>query len=269
MPVAVQSRHLQRSPGAAPARFAVCRAKQTESSRHAPGELLAADRRGEFLAMVLHELQNPLGSILAGVAFAREAEGLLPQSEWLWTGLETATRQVQGLLADLMDLCQASHPTFQLRRKPMDLASAVRAAADRRRSDFERLGLNLALELGAEAVWVTADPDRLELVLGNLLDNAAKYTEPGGRVTVLVEATSAEVVLRVRDTGVGIAPEVLPFVFDPFVREGIPGVRPGRGSGVGLLLVRTLVELHGGRAEASSAGRGRGSEFVVRLPVAH
>jgi len=97
---------------------------------------------------------------------------------------------------------------------------------------------------------------------------AAKYTKPGGRVTVSLGATSAEVVLRVRDTGVGIAPEVLPFVFDPFVREGIPGVRPKRGSGVGLLLVRTLVELHGGRAEASSAGRGRGNEFVVRLPVA-
>jgi signal transduction histidine kinase len=268
MPVAIQSHHPHRSPGAAPARLAVGGGKQTESSRHAPGELLAADRRGEFLAMVLHELQNPLGSILTGVAFARDTEGLLPQSEWLWTGLENTTRRVQGLLADLMDLCQASHPTFQLHRRPMDLASAVCAAADRRRSDFERLGLSLALEVGADAVWVTADPERLELVLGNLIDNAAKYTEPGGRVTVSLEATRAEVVLRVRDTGVGIAPEVLPFVFDPFVREGIPGVRPRRGSGVGLLLVRTLVELHGGRAEASSAGRGRGSEFVVRLPVA-
>jgi signal transduction histidine kinase len=112
-----------------------------------------------------------------------------------------------------------------------------------------------------------ADPGRLELVLGNLLDNAAKYSEPGGRVTVSVEAARAEVVLRVRDTGVGIAPEVLPFVFDPFVREGIPDVQSRRGSGVGLLLVRTLVELHGGRAEASSAGRGRGSEFVIRLPA--
>jgi signal transduction histidine kinase len=268
MPVAVQSHHSHHSPAVAPARVAVGGGKQTESSRHAPDELLAADRRGEFLAMVLHELKNPLGSILAAVEFARDTEGLLPQSEWLWTGLENAARQVQGLLGDLMDLCQASHPTFQLHRGLMDLASAASAAANRRRSDFERLGLSLAIEVGAEAVWVTADPDRLELVLGNLLDNAAKYSEPGGRVTVSVEATGSEVVLRVRDTGVGIAPEVLPFVFDPFVREGIPGVRPRRGSGVGLLLVRTLVELHGGRVEASSAGRGRGSEFVVRLPVA-
>jgi signal transduction histidine kinase len=267
MPVAVQSHYPHRSPDAAPARLAVGGGKQAESSRHAPGEVLAADRRGEFLAMVLHELQNPLGSILAGVACARDAEGFLRQSEWLWTGLENATRQVQGLLADLMDLCQAAHPTFQLRPKPMDLAAAAHAAAERRRLDFEREGLRLEVQFGAEPVWVVADPERLELVLGNLLGNAAKYTEPGGRVTVSVEAARAEVVLRVRDTGIGIAPDVLPFVFDPFVREVVPGVRPRRGSGLGLLLVRTLVELHGGRVQASSAGRGRGSEFVVRLPA--
>jgi signal transduction histidine kinase len=217
--------------------------------------------------MVLHELRNYLGNILDGVAFVRNTEGLIPQPKWLWTGLENASRQVQSLLGDLIDLCQATHPTFQLRRRPIDLAAAAQAAAERRRPDFERAGIALALQLGAEPVWVTADPERLELVLGNLLDNAAKYSEPGGRVTVSVEAASAEVVLRVRDTGVGIAPEVLPFVFDPFVREVVPGVRPRRGSGLGLLLVRTLVELHGGRVQASSAGRGQGSEFVVRLPA--
>jgi signal transduction histidine kinase len=268
MQAVIQSHHRHLAPGAAQGRLAVGGGKPMESPRHAPGERLAADRRGEFLAMVLHELRNPLSSILAGVALARDTEGFPPQSEWLWTGLDTATRQVQGLLADLMDLCQASHPTFQLRRGPMDLASAVRAAVAHRRPDFERQGLSLVLERGAEAVWVAADPERLELVLRNLLDNAAKYTDPGGRITVSVESTSAEVVLRVRDTGIGIAPEVLPFVFDPFVREGISGARPRGGSGIGLLLVRTLVELHRGRVEASSAGRGRGSEFVVRLPVA-
>ncbi len=218
--------------------------------------------------MVLHELKNPLSSILAGVALARNNERLLPDSEWLWTGLENATRQVEGLIADLVELCQVSHPTFRLQKRPMEITSAVCvAAAARRRSDFDRLGLSLALERGTEAVWVNADPDRLELVLGNLLDNAAKYTEPGGLVTVSIETTSAEVELRVRDTGIGIAPEVLPFVFEPFVRDTTPAVRPRRGSGIGLLLVRTLVESHGGRVEASSPGRGRGSEFVVRLPV--
>jgi signal transduction histidine kinase len=267
MSVAVGSQHAHSSPRAARARLAVGGVKQSKSSPHTPAELLAADRRGEFLAMVSHELKNSLASILVGVEFARDTEGLLPQSEWLWTGLENATRQVEALLADLMELCQASHPTFRLQKRPTELTSAVCAAAARRRFDFDRLGLSLALEVGAEAMWVNADPDRLELVLGNLLDNAAKYTEPGGLVTVSVETTSADVELRVRDTGVGIAPEVLPFVFEPFVRDTTPAARPRRGSGIGLLLVRTLVELHGGRAEASSAGRGRGSEFVVRLPV--
>jgi signal transduction histidine kinase len=267
MPVAVGSQHAHSSQRGAPARLAVVGAKQSKSSQHTPAELLTAERRGEFLAMVSHELKNSVASILAGVEFARDTEGLLPQPEWLWTGLDNATRQVEGLLADLMELCQASHPTFRLQKRPMELTSAVCAAAARRRSEFDRLGLRLALEVGAEAVWVNADPDRLELVLSNLLDNAAKYTEPGGQVTVSIETTSADVELRVRDTGIGIAPEVLPFVFEPFVRDTTPAARPRRGSGIGLLLVRTLVESHGGRAEASSAGRGRGSEFVVRLPV--
>jgi signal transduction histidine kinase len=261
----VQCSHLNLSPGAAPERCVAGR-QQADASQYAPAHQLAADRRGEFLAMVLHELQNPLGSILAGVALARDNGDLLPQSEWLWRGLENATRQVQGLLGDLMHLCHTTHPTFQLRRKPMDLAAAARAIAERRRPDFECVGLTLEIPFGAEPVWISADPNRLELVLGNLLDNAAKYTEPGGRVTVSVEEKCGEVVLRVRDTGVGIAPEVLPFVFDPFVREGASSVRSRRGSGVGLLLVRTLAELHGGRAEAYSPGRGRGSEFVIRLP---
>jgi signal transduction histidine kinase len=218
--------------------------------------------------MVVHELQNPLGSIVTGVECLRDTRDLLPQSEWLWTGLETAARRVQNLLTDLMDVCQAAHPTFQLRRRPMDLAALARAVAERRRRDFERQGLRLELHFGVEAAWVAADPERLELVLGNLLDNAAKYSESGGRVTLSVGATDTEVVVRVRDTGIGIAPEVLPFVFDPFVRERAPGAQARRGSGVGLLLVRTLVELHGGRVEASSAGRGRGSEFAIRLPAA-
>jgi signal transduction histidine kinase len=266
MLVDTQTNQLKLSAGATPSCFAVGVRKQTESSRQAPGDALVTDRREEFLAMVLHELQNPLGSILAGVAFIRDTKEMRPQSEWLWTGLENAARQVQGLVADLMDLCQVTHPTFQLRGRPMDLAATAHALVERRRPDFERQGLKLNLRFGAEPVWAMADPDRLDLVLNNLLDNAAKYTEPGGRVTLSLEAARSEVVFRVRDTGIGIAPEALPFVFDPFVREGIPGVQRKRGSGVGLLLVRTLVELHGGCVEASSAGRGQGSEFVIRLP---
>jgi signal transduction histidine kinase len=217
--------------------------------------------------MVSHELRNLVGSLLTGVTLVRETEGRRPQSDWLWTGLENTTRQVQNLLTDLIDLCQATHPTFLLHPRPMDLGALAHAAVARRRLEFERKGLQLVHQPGARQFWVLADRDRFELVLGNLLDNAAKYTEPGGRVTVSVEAEGAEVVLRVRDTGVGIAPEVMPHVFGPFVRERAPGVRARQGSGVGLLLVRTLVGLHGGRVEASSAGRDQGSEFAIRLPA--
>jgi len=236
-------------------------ASQPESSRN------AVDRREEFLAMVLHELSNPLDNILTAVVLLREAEDGQPQHRWVWGGLERATRQVQCLTDDLLGLCQTAQPTFQLRLGPLDLAAAAHAAVDRRRPDFEREGLKLWVRSSGKPVWVAADLVRLELVLGNLLDNAAKYTEPSGRVTVSVETAKGEAVLRVQDTGVGIAPEVLPLVFDAFVREGVHAGRPTRGSGVGLLLVRTLVELHGGRVEASSAGRGRGSQFVVRLPI--
>jgi signal transduction histidine kinase len=268
MPVAVQHNPREFSSAQVQARLAaVGGGKPTESSRHAPGNLLAEDRRGEFLAMILHELRNPLGNILAGVAFLRDSEGMEPRSDWLWTGLEKSTRKVENLLTDLMDLCGATHPTFQLRRRPMDLAAAARTAVERHRCDYERAGLGLEFQSEVGPLQVSADPERLELILTNLIDNAAKYTEPGGRVTVAVEASAGEVVLRVRDTGIGIAPEVLPFVFDPFVREKAAGSRPRQGSGIGLLLVRTLVELHGGRVEAFSAGRGRGSEFVVRLPA--
>src|SRR5262245_35455870 len=225
----LQNNCLEHSPGPARAYVAARRKRQPESSRDTAAELLGADPRGEFLAMVLHELQDPLGAIVAGVAFVRDTDGMPPQSQWLWAGLENATRQVQNLLVDLLDLCRANHPTFQLRHRPMDLVAAVRAAAERSRPGFERQGLGLQLESAPGPLWVTADPERLELVLRNLLDNAAKYTESGGRVTVSVEAAPAEVVVRVRDTGIGIAPEVLPFVFDPFVRERAPGTRAKLG----------------------------------------
>jgi signal transduction histidine kinase len=267
MPVDVQGIHLSLEPGAAPEQLAFGKEKQTESSRYFTGELLAANRRDEFLAMVLHELRNPLGSILTAIDLLRDAEGWLPQHRWVWGGVEKAARQIQCLTDDLLCLFQATQPTFKLSLGRLNFAAVVHAAVERWRPAFEREGLQLMLRSGDDPLWVFADPVRLDLVLGNLLDNAAKYTEPGGRVTVSVEVAGAEAVLRVRDTGVGIAPELLPFVFDPFVRERVPGVWHRQGSGVGLLLVRTLVELHGGRAEASSAGRGQGSEFVVRLPA--
>jgi signal transduction histidine kinase len=217
--------------------------------------------------MVLHELMNPLGAILTASDLLRDAEDWLPQHRSVWGGVERAARQVECLTDDLLCFLQTARPTFQLRRRPLNFRAVAHAAVERCRPAFEREGLQLVFSSRGQPVWVFADPVRLEFVVGNLLDNSAKYTEPGGRITVSVEDASAEAVLRVQDTGVGIAPEVLPFVFDAFVREGVSAGRGSRGSGVGLVLVRTLVELHGGRVDVSSAGRGRGSQFVVRLPT--
>ena len=217
--------------------------------------------------MVLHELRSPLSGMQLATQMLRYAEDRPPASDRLWVVLEKAIGQVNTLTEDLLDLCRTTHPTFRLHTRPMDLASMVHLVIERRRHEFERNGLWLALERGSKPVWIIADAERLELVLGNLLDNASKYTEPGGQVIVSVAVGHHEAVLRVEDTGIGIAPEALPSVFDPFVREGVAAGPKTQGSGIGLLLVRTLVELHGGRVEAFSAGRGRGSSFVVRLPL--
>jgi signal transduction histidine kinase len=263
----LDSNHLSRTPSAAPAGLSSGSGSEAESSCPAADDPRTEDRREEFLAMVLHELRNPLGAILTAIDLLRDAEGWLPQYRCVWGGVEGAARQVQCLTDDLLCLFQATQPTFQLHRRPLNLAAVAHAAVERCRRAVERQGLQLALRSSDQPVWVFADPVRLELVVGNLLDNAAKYTEPGGWITASVEDAGSEAVLRVQDTGIGIASDVLPFVFDPFVREGVPAGRPTKGTGVGLALVRTLVELHGGRVEASSAGRGRGSQFVVRLPT--
>jgi signal transduction histidine kinase len=257
----------RRSPNAASGGRRVAPKLDSEPSPPATDEKLGADQRGQFLAMVLHELRNPLGVILAAVDMLRDAAAGRADPLSALPVLERAVGRVMDLSDDLMDLCQTTHPTFQLRQRPIDLAAAAQVAVELRRPNFERGGLLIEVQSGALPVHVMADPARLELVLFNLLDNAIKYTERGGRVTVLVEAENTEAVLRVRDTGVGIAPEVLPFVFEPFVQEGVSAGKPSNGWGVGLLVLRTLVELHGGRVEASSAGRQCGSEFVVRLPA--
>jgi signal transduction histidine kinase len=248
-------------------RHSVAAAVATESSSPSPVAVLAADRRGEFLSMVLHELRSPLSRIVSGISFARDVDCLSHEFDWIWTPVEDAVRQVETLMADLTGVCRTAHPTFRLQVQSMDLAATVRHAARRRQSDFDRNGIRLEIYAAAGPLRVAADPERIDWVVANLLENAVKYTEPGGTVIVTLESNGRDAICRVRDTGVGIAPDALPHVFDPFVRENVVGIRSKQGSGVGLMLVRTLVELHGGHVEATSAGRGKGSEFVVRLPA--
>jgi PAS domain S-box-containing protein len=233
------------------------------------GALREADRlKDEFLAMLAHELRNPLAPIRNALHIMR-----MPGADRGMVGQvrEMAERQVQHmarLLDDLLDVSRISRGRIELRKEAVDVAAVVNRSVEALRSLHEERRHELTISLPPGPLRVEADPTRLEQVLTNLLNNAAKYTDPGGRVWLTAERDGAEVVLRVRDTGIGIAPEMLPKVFELFVQAERRLDRSQGGIGIGLTLVKKLVELHGGRVEASSGGPGRGSEFVVRLPAA-
>jgi len=176
------------------------------------------------------------------------------------------------LVDDLLDMSRIARRTVILQKERLELAALVAQSVEAARPFVEQCRHTLIVEIPAQPVHLEGDAVRLVQVLQNLLDNAAKYTEPGGTLWLSAERATGteaqEVVLRVRDTGMGIDPEFLPHVFDLFSRSSQALDRPSQtGMGIGLSLVKQLVELHGGRVEAFSAGLGRGSEFVVRLPV--
>jgi PAS domain S-box-containing protein len=227
----------------------------------ARAEAEAANRaKDEFLAMLGHELRNPLGAIssaaqVLALAEARGADTTRPR--------EIIQRQVQHLtrlVDDLLDVSRVVAGKVVLRPQPVDLADVARRVATLH-------GGRHALTLHTRAVWVSADPTRLEQIVTNLLANAVKYTPAGGEIVVATGSEDTGAVLRVRDSGAGIPPELLPRVFDLFVQGDRTLERMGGGLGIGLTLVRRLVELHGGTVEAASAGSNRGSTFTVRLPA--
>ena len=181
-----------------------------------------------------------------------------------------AERQVvhlARLIDDLMDIARINRGKIELRKETLLLAPVVQRAIESVRWALERRGHHLAITLPEEPISLLADPTRLEQILGNLLNNSIKYTEPGGAIEVVVERQGCHVVVRVRDSGIGIEPELLPRIFDIFVQATDHRDRAQGGLGIGLSLVRRLVEMHGGNITAHSAGTGKGSEFVVRLPV--
>ncbi len=181
--------------------------------------------------------------------------------------MERQTQCIGRLVDGLLEVSRIEHGKIQLHKEPLDLAQSMARAVETVRSSIEEHGHRLEVTLPREPVSVNADPGRLEQVLTNLLNNAAKYMEPGGRIWLTAEARGGDVVLRVRDTGIGIDREMLPHVFDCFWQAERTLHHSQGGLGIGLALVRKLVEMHGGSVSASSPGRGRGSEFVVRLPL--
>ena len=240
----------------------------TERKR-AEDALREADRRkDEFLAMLAHELRNPLSAIHNAVQLAMRP-GLPPDRvEWTREVIAHQVRHLARLVDDLLDVSRITRGKIQLRKQPVALDEVARRAAETMRGEFEGRGHELAVEIGPGPLVADADPTRLEQVLVNLLTNAAKYTEAGGHVALSAGREGGEVVVRVRDDGVGMTPEMLSRVFDLFAQADDSLDRSKGGLGIGLTVAKGLVEMHGGKLSASSDGQGRGSEFTVRLPSA-
>jgi signal transduction histidine kinase len=224
-------------------------------------------RRDELLATLAHELRNPLAAIVNGA----ELMGLLglpsAQHEEAREIIERQGRHMSHLLEDLLDVSRLTRGKIELRKQTVDLGRILEEALEAKRGEFAETGHEPLLTQPQERLLVQADPTRMLQVFDNLLENAGKYTPAGGRIIVDVDSTAGHAVVRIRDTGIGIAPDRLTQIFEPFVQLNQSHVRPSAGLGIGLTLVRRLVELHGGRVSASSAGRGLGSEFTVTLPL--
>jgi signal transduction histidine kinase/CheY-like chemotaxis protein len=232
-------------------------------------QLEQADRRkDEFLAVLSHELRNPLNPIVNAVAVLRLAQWDGAQIRWASDVIDRQARHLARLLDDLMDVARITRNRIELRWQTVEVRAIVEMAAEATRASFDANGQSLEVHLPEAPVYLRADPARMAQVLGNLLNNAAKYTDAGGKVSLSVARRDRDVVTTVKDSGVGIAPEDLSRLFEMFTQLDGSGSRAGGGLGIGLALVRALVEMHGGRVEAHSEGLGRGSEFRVTLPAA-
>jgi PAS domain S-box-containing protein len=240
----------------------------TEKKR-AEETLKEADRRkDEFLATLAHELRNPLAPICNAVELLRRADGNVALIDQARTIIERQVRHLVRLVEDLLDISRISSAKLQLRNERVELAAIIRSALESACPLIETQRHGLTVTLPPEPVYLNADLIRLAQVLSNLLTNAAKYTETGGHIWLTAERQGDEVVLSVRDTGIGVAVEHLPRLFEMFSQAEPALERSQGGLGIGLALVKGLVELHGGSIEAQSAGPGKGSEFIVRMPVA-
>ncbi len=223
---------------------------------------LANQRKDEFLAMLSHELRNPLWTLLNGL---RLLETRIPASRDHVAVLDRQVGHLKHMIEDLLDVSRIKHGKIQLRREPITLARVVAHALDVARPLIERHGHHVHVDV-AEHVLIDADRNRARQVIENLITNAAKYTPPGGRIDIQAEDDGELVRVSVRDNGRGIAPELLATLFDMFVQGARTIDRSEGGLGIGLTLVRSVVELHGGTVEAQSPGVGQGSTFIVRWP---
>src|SRR3954471_7104502 len=239
-----------------------------ESLRQRSADLEEADtHKNEFLAMLAHELRNPLAAVRNALTLASRS-GTAEDIQW---SLDVINRQVLNfavLIDDLLDVSRITQGKIQLRRERIDATRLVHQAVETVKPLIDERKHQFLLSFTSSGLWLDADPTRVEQILVNLLTNAAKYTPPGGCIHLTAGTEDGEVVARVRDNGVGIAPELLPRLFELFTQADRSLARSEGGLGIGLTVARSLAEMHGGTITASSEGPGLGSEFVLRLPAA-
>jgi PAS domain S-box-containing protein len=239
-----------------------------EDVKRLEAALREADRRkDEFLATLAHELRNPLAPIRNSIELLRHAADDPAVMADARTIMERQLGHLVRLVDDLLDISRVTSGKLRLRKERVALASAVHSAVEETRGLIETSGHELTITLPPEEVLLDADPTRLAQIFSNLLNNAAKYTEKGGHIWLTAELRDGDISVSVRDTGIGIAAEHLPHIFEMFSQVTPALERSQGGLGIGLALVRGLVELHGGTIEAHSSGPGMGSEFNVRLPI--
>jgi PAS domain S-box-containing protein len=247
------------------------RTRAEAALREANLQLAQADRRkSEFLAVLSHELRNPLAPIRNSIYLLGRVAPGGDQARRALAIIDRQTTQMVRLVDDLLDITRITRNKIRLQRERLDLGELVGQTIEDERSLFHARDVHLDHHAAPGKVWMDGDRSRLAQVVGNLLQNAAKFTGQGGSVTVSlsVEPDGQQAVLRVADTGVGLTPEMLGRLFVPFAQADTSLDRNQGGLGLGLALVKGLVELHGGQVSAASAGIGKGAEFIVRLPLA-
>ena len=238
--------------------------------RHRAEEALRADdrRKDEFLATLSHELRNPLAPLKNALYLLRRTDSRSSGGDAIHEMMERQVTHLVRLVDDLLEMSRISRGAFDLQKERVDLATIVRNAIETSDPLIKRARHRLDIALPGEPLWLDGDPVRLAQILSNLVNNAVKYTPNGGRISVQARVESDTVLISVRDTGIGMEPEVLSRVFEMFSRGGRLTGRDQPGLGIGLALARRLAEMHGGTLNAHSEGAGKGSEFSVRLPLA-
>ena len=231
-------------------------------------ELLEADRRkDEFLATLSHELRNPLTPISLGLELMREVLDDPAEMENIRGSMERQTQQLITLVDDLLDVSRVTTGKLKLRKRRVELADVIQSAVEASQPLIAQARHELTVDISEQPIHLDADPNRLAQVLSNLLNNAAKYTLDGGRIWLTAERQGVEVVISIKDTGIGISAEMQGRIFDMFTQIRNPVDTSTPGLGIGLTLVKSLVQMHGGSIEVHSDSASKGSEFVVRLPI--